>query len=93
MEIIKTGAHIYITPKKCYVVGDAFDFGAFWLFRCSRADTEPKRDVIHFFVNDYVQWFDEYGPGYSTLLVKEKDVDYKGYEGVITSTEEVPNDK
>lgn len=71
---IKTGAVVFLEPTGQYARCDAFLTGSCYYFRITTASlTWESQDVLHFQIEDWVNWFDSHAP-ISTMMCRDSDV-------------------
>lgn len=85
MTCQKTGFHAYLAPYGMWAYGDAFELFGVTYFRICEISMKPLRNVKHYTVQDWEQWFDEGKTSQaqnSTMICGPQDCEYHGYEGV-----------
>ena len=86
MPCIKTGFHAYLEPHGAWLYGDAFElYGVVYFRICEVSHNGPIRDVKHFTISNYANWFDENQTSQaqnSTMICDPFSVTDHGYEGV-----------
>ena len=86
MQCIKTGFHA-LTPHG-YLYGDAFQSErGVLLLRICQISPSPLSTHLHFTINTWSQWFDEFRTSMeinSTMVCEPANYMYHGYEGLAT---------